>query len=92
MIKSFKHKGLKKYFQSGDTSRIKQSHAKRLRIILTYLNAANLIKDVNFPGSNLHQLSGNKKGLWAVNVSGNWRIIFRFENGNAYEVDYDDYH
>ena len=92
MIESFKHKGLKKYFEKGDSSKIQPGHKKRLRLILTQLNATATVRDINFPGSNLHRLSGDKKGFWSVNLSGNWRIIFRFEDGNAYHVDYLDYH
>jgi proteic killer suppression protein len=92
MIKSFRHKGLKRFYQTGDSSKIMQNHLKQLRLILTLLNAATTVKDMNFPGSDLHRLKGDKKDFWAVRVSGNWRVIFRFENGDAYDVDYLDYH
>ena len=92
MIESFKHKGLKFFFEKGDFSKIKSIHRKRIRLILTLLHAASDIKDMNFPGSDLHALKGEKQGFWSVRVSGNWRIIFRFENSNAYDVDYIDYH
>jgi proteic killer suppression protein len=92
MVESFKHKGLKKYFEEGDSSKINQAHARRLRLILTQLQAAQDIRDMNFPGSNLHKLSGDREGFWSVSVSGNWRVIFRFIDGDAYDVDYLDYH
>jgi len=92
MIKSFKHKGLEDFFYTGSKRGIKPDHANRLTRILDRLNAANEIKDMNYPGSFLHQLSGDKKGLHAVKISGNWRVFFKFIDGDAYIVDYDDYH
>ena len=92
MIKSFTHKGLCKFFLTGSTAGIQTKHEKRLRLILTFLNEAEKAEDLNLPGFKLHMLKGNKKGLWAVSVSGNWRITFKFENGDAYIVDYLDYH
>lgn len=90
MIESFKHKGLRKFFEKGDASKIQQAHTRRLQLILTQLHAARDIRDMNFPGSNLHKLSGDKKKFWSVSVSGNWRVIFRFEDGDAYDVHYLD--
>ena len=92
MIKSFKNKGLKEFFYSGSKKGIKPEHANRLERILDRLNASNDIKDMNYPGSFLHQLSGDKEGQYAVKVSGNWRIFFKFIDGDAYIIDYDDYH
>lgn len=92
MIKSFKHKGLEDFFYSGKKKGIKPEHANRLGKILDRLNAASEIRDMNYPGSNLHKLSGNLTSQYAVNVSGNWRIFFEFIDGNAYIVSYDDYH
>ncbi|PCH94645.1 MAG: peptidase [Gammaproteobacteria bacterium] len=92
MIKSFKHKGLKKLHTNGDISGVMQIHVKKLRNILARLDSAKIIQDINFPGSNLHQLTGCLKGQWSVKVSGNWRVFFEFKNGDAYIVDYDDYH
>ena len=92
MIKSFKHKGLEKFFYSGVKKGIKPDHASKLGRILDRLNAANELKDMNYPGSGLHALSGDLKGQHSVKVSGNWRVIFEFVNGDAYIVDYDDYH
>ncbi|MFH2046248.1 MAG: type II toxin-antitoxin system RelE/ParE family toxin [Pseudomonadota bacterium] len=92
MIKSFKHKGLEDFFYSGNKKGIKPEQATRLEIILDRLNASNEIRDMNYPGSNLHKLTGEKKGQYAVKVSGNWRIFFEFVDGDAYIVDYGDYH
>jgi len=71
---------------------IQAKHAKRIALILDYLDAAEFIEDMNFPGLDLHPLKGKKRGYWAVKVSGNWRIVFRFDDANAYDVDYLDYH
>jgi len=92
MIKSFKHKGLEEFFYTGSKKGIRPEHANRIERILDRLNAANEIKDMNYPGSFLHELSGDKKGIYAVRVSGNWRIFLKFIDGDAYVVDYDDYH
>lgn len=92
MIQSFKHKGLKLFFESGNYSKVQPAHRKRLKLILTILHAASDVKDLNYPGSNLHRLSGEFKDYRAVNVSGNWRIIFRLEDGDVFDVDYLDYH
>ncbi len=92
MIKSSKHKGLKKFYETGNKAGIKSSHNKKLRIQLTALNTATCIEDMDLPGFRLHTLKGNRKGLWAIDVSKNWRIVFRFEEGNVYVVDYEDYH
>ena len=92
MIKSFVHKGIEDYFYDGTKKGIKPQHAQKLADILDRLDAARDIKDMNYPGSDLHQLKGKKKGIWAVKVSGNWRITFKFTNGNAYVVNYQDYH
>jgi proteic killer suppression protein len=92
MIKSFKHKGLENFFYSGTKKGIKPEHAGKLERVLDRLNAADDLKDMNYPGSNLHALSGDRKGQYSVKISGNWRVIFEFVNGDAYVVDYDDYH
>lgn len=92
MIKTFSHKGLQIFFETGSTSGIQAKHAARLQNILAFLNRAKEINDMGLPGFNLHPLKGGLKGLWAVKVSGNWRVIFRFENGHAYVVNYVDYH
>lgn len=92
MIRGFKHKGLAKFFTSGNTAGIQAAHAKKLRLILGRLNAAAEAKDMDLPGLRLHELSGNRVGIWSVTVSGNWRVTFRFEDGDAEMVNYEDYH
>ena len=92
MIKSLKHKGLEDFFYTGSKRGIRPEHANKLERILDRLNAAGNIKDMNYPGSFLHQLTGDKKGQYSVRVSGNWRVFFEFIDGDAYIVDYNDYH
>lgn len=92
MIISFKHKGLEQFFKTGSTAGIQAKHADRLNIILTALNAATAAQDLNRSGWNLHRLKGEFAEHWSVKVNGNWRITFRFENGNAEIVNYQDYH
>ena len=92
MIKSFKHKGLKRFFTTGNTAGINPDHAARLEERLQALHTAIIIDDMDLPGFRLHPLKGDRAGLWAVNVSGNWRIIFKFIDGHAYVVNYEDYH
>lgn len=92
MIKNFAHKGLESYFYDGTKKGIQAQHAQKLGDILDRLDAARDVTDMRFPGSELHQLKGKMKGLWAVKVSGNWRIIFSFKEANAYDVNYIDYH
>lgn len=86
------HKGLERFFRTGSTSGIQAKHDKRLRQILALLDEAISIRDMDAPGLRLHPLKGELKGLWSVTVQANWRITFRFENGDAYIVDYQDYH
>lgn len=92
MIKSFAHKGLERFFTKGVTDGIQYDHRKKLRLILGLLHEANAIKDMGFPGSDLHKLKGDMDEFWSVSVNGNWRITFRFEKGDAYVVNYQDYH
>ncbi|RRD68963.1 MULTISPECIES: type II toxin-antitoxin system RelE/ParE family toxin [unclassified Desulfovibrio] len=92
MIKSFAHKGLEDFFYDGTTRGIQPKHAAKLRWQLDRLENAVTVQDMNAPGYDLHPLKGNLKGHWAVRVSGNWRLTFRFEDGNAYVVNYQDYH
>ncbi|WP_048306453.1 type II toxin-antitoxin system RelE/ParE family toxin [Halomonas sp. PR-M31] len=92
MIRSFKHKGLAKFFESGSTAGIQTAHAKRLRLILGRLNAASDAKDMDLPGLRLHELKGDRSGMWSVTVSGNWRVTFRFDSNDAEVVNYEDYH
>lgn len=92
MIENFKHKGLERFFYTGSKKSIRPNQAQKLADILDRLDAAAVINDMDYPGSLLHPLKGDLKEYWAVRVSGNWRIIFQFNNGNAYVVDYVDYH
>ena len=92
MIKSFKHKGLEKFYASGSTKGIQAKHAKKLRMQLAALDTANLVEDLDIPGYRLHQLKGSLKGLWSITVNANWRITFEFTDGNVYIVNYEDYH
>ena len=82
-IKTFKHKGLKKFFESGSKARIQAAHAKKIKLILDLLDCALEAKDMNFPGSDFHPLMGGFKDFYSIHVNGNWTIIFRFENGDA---------
>jgi len=92
VIRSFAHKGLRKFFETGSNAGIRPEDNKRLRLILGVLNTAVRIQDIALPGLGLHQLSGKLSGFWSVSVSGNSRVIFRFEDGEALNVDYIDYH
>ena len=92
MIKSFKHKGLEKFFKKGITSGVDHSHVRKLRLMLAMLNAAQVATDMNAPGLGFHKLKGQRKEIYSVAVSGNWRITFKFKNSNAYIVNYEDYH
>lgn len=92
MISHFKHKGLEKFFRTGSTAGIQANHAAKLSLQLTTLHHAVCPQDMNAPSWRLHQLTGNLKGHWSVQVNGNWQLTFRFENGNAEIVDYQDYH
>lgn len=92
MIISFLHKGLERFYRSGKTSGIQSKHVKRLRLILTNLDQAESPDDMDLPGLRLHELKGNRKNIWSVSVSGNWRITFRFKGKDAEIVNYEDYH
>jgi Plasmid maintenance system killer protein len=92
MIKSFKHKGLKKLFESGHTSGVNPQHVERLRRILALLETAETVDDMDLPGLHLHTLKGTRRDTLAVKVSGNWRITFRIKNEDVLEVNYEDYH
>lgn len=92
MIKSFRHKGLRKYFELGNAAGIQPHHARRLRMLLTALDTAQSIEDMRIPGFRLHLLKGSDRGRWAVWVNGNWRLTFEFRDGEVYVLDYEDYH
>jgi toxin HigB-1 len=92
MITSFRHKGLRKYFESGSLAGIQPAHANRLKMQLAALDTAQTIEDMDIPGFRLHPLKGSERGRWSIWVNGNWRVTFKFENGNAFVLDYEDYH
>jgi toxin HigB-1 len=92
MIKSFRHKGLEAFFLTSSLKGIQPAHAKRLRMQLAALDTATEVEDMNIPGYRLHELKGDRKGVWSITVSGNWRLTFTFENGTAEIVNYEDYH
>lgn len=92
MIRSFRHKGLKRLYEDDDPRGVAAEHLTKLRNILARLDAAGLADDMNLPGFNLHALKGQLRGFMAVTVRANWRVIFRFVEGHALDVDYLDYH
>lgn len=92
MIKTFKHKGLERFFYDDDRSGINTEHASRLGRILDRLDGSTGAQDMNLPGFKLHELKGSEKGTFSVSVSGNWRVTFKFEGNDAIAVDYRDYH
>ena len=92
MIRSFRHKGLRVFFETGSTAGIQAAHAPRLGAMLRRLNAATKARDMNLPGWRLHALKGELKGHYSLWVSGNWRLTFRFDGIDVELVDYQDYH
>ena len=92
MIKTFVHKGLERFYKIGETSGIQFIHVGRLRLILSNLDQAESPNDMDLPGLRLHKLKGKRKEVWAVNVSGNWRVTFRFVDRNPELINYEDYH
>ena len=92
VIKSFRHKGLRSLFETGSAAGVRPAHAKRLRMQLAALDTAYTVEDMNVPGWRLHPLKGELVGRWAITVNGNWRVTFEFREGNAYVLDYEDYH
>jgi proteic killer suppression protein len=92
MIKTWKHKGLQQFFLNSSKKGINPAHAKRLTIILQSLDVAENPSDLNLPGFYFHELEGNLEKYYSVKVNGNWRVIFQFEDKNAFKVDYLDYH
>lgn len=92
MIGSFRHKGLKLYFEKGDSSKLQPQHLGKIRNMLTRLHALKSIEQMNEPGYNLHQLKGDLEGFWSVKVDKNYRIIFRLIDDQVLDVDYIDYH
>jgi len=92
MIRSFRHKGLQRFYETGNTSGINPQFASKLRRLLTALNVSDSPQGMNAPSYRLHQLRGDRRGQWAVWVSGNWRLVFEFEESSAVNVDLVDYH
>ena len=92
MIVSFRHKGLKLFYEKGDASKLQPQHVSKIRLILTRLDAASTPEELNVPGYSLHQLKGDLKAFWSIKVDKNYRIIFRVENKNTQDIDYIDYH
>jgi proteic killer suppression protein len=92
MVRSIRHKGLKRLYEDDDPRGVLAEHVEKLRDILGRLDAARAVEDMDLPGFRLHALKGELKGFWAVTVRANWRVIFRFADHEAYDVDYTDYH
>jgi proteic killer suppression protein len=92
MIRSFRHKGLKRLFETGSTRMVSPDLVGQLIRQLDVLNRAVTVQDVNLPGYRLHELKGDRKGTWSVMVSGNWRLTFTFHDRDAYDVDLEGYH
>lgn len=92
MIISFKHKGLKLFFETGSTAGIQAKHKNKLSLLLGTLDSAETAQAMDVPGWDFHLLKGDLAGHWSVKVNGNWRVTFKFENGHAEIVDYQDYH
>jgi len=92
MIESFKHKGLRQLFEDDNVRRVSTEHARKIKQILATLHAAETIEAMRLPTFGLHPLKGDLKGFWALTVRANWRIIFRFESGKAFDIDLVDYH
>jgi len=92
MIKTYKHKGLRLYYETGSKQGIQAKHANRLRMQLVALDTAMEVSDLDIPGYTLHSMKGNRKGIWAISVSGKWRLTFEFRDGHVYLLEYEDYH
>ena len=92
MIGGFKDRRLKRLYEAGDRSKLAPEHVEKVENILARLEAAAVVEDMNLPGFRLHSLKGDLKGFWSVTVRANWRVIFRFENGAAFDVELTDYH
>lgn len=92
MISTFSHKGLKQLFETGKSRRVSADLQKRLVRQMDFLNRAASPQDMDLPGYRLHELKGDRKGTWSVTVSGNWRLTFTFEEGDAFDLDLEDYH
>ena len=91
MIRSFRHRGLRRLFEQGDRSRIGAEQLAKVQRVLARLDALRAIDEMDLPGFRLHALHGDLAGFWSISITGNWRIVFRFEGGDVFEVDYLDY-
>ena len=92
VIRSFKHKGLERFFRTGSLLGIQNAHARRLKLILVRLDSVSNAPDMDLPGLHLHRLKGHRQDIWSVRVNGNWRVTFWFNDGDAEIVNYEDYH
>jgi toxin HigB-1 len=92
MIENFKHKGLRRFFENSDRSGLTADHVGKIKNILSTLDAAETPDELDLPTFHFHELKGDRKGVFSITVRANWRITFRFEHGNAYEVNLEDYH
>ena len=92
MIRTFRHRGLKTLYEGRSSGKVNPAHIAKLRRILTVLDRSRGPEGMDLPGLRLHPLKGDMRGFWAVRVTGNWRVWFRFEEGHAVDVDYGDYH
>ncbi len=92
MIKNFRHKGLRLLFENGDRRKVQHDHVMKIERVLARLEEAAEAQNMDLPGFRLHRLKGDLRGFWAVTISGNWRLVFRFEDGHAFDVDLLDYH
>ena len=92
MIRRIRHRGLKRMYERGDPSRVGPGMADRVALALADLDDARKPSDLDLPGYRLHPLKGDLNGYWSISISGNWRVIFRFEDGDVYDVDLVDYH
>ena len=92
MIRTLRHRGLKRLYERGDSSKVRADQAERIALALADLDDAAKPSDLDLPGYQLHPLKGDLKGFWSISISANWRMIFRFQEGDAYDVDLVDYH
>jgi toxin HigB-1 len=92
LIETFRHKGLRQLFEDDNPKGVRADHLRRLRQILALLDAASVIGDLDYPIFRLHPLKGELNGFWSLKVNGNWRVIFRFQDGTASDLDLVDYH
>ena len=92
MIRNFKHKGLKRFFEEGDRKKLPSIYIEKIRLVLAVLDTVSDISMINIPGGHLHELSGDRKGFWSLTINRNWRITFRIDGQDIIDVDFEDYH